>query len=99
MSIKGKAYIMGAYEHPLRDAPDKSTPQIHAECAKGALEDAGLTFAPYPLQREVMQPILEAAARGGRDDLDCLPAGQSAMLAREESVAEVLARLTTYLCA
>ncbi len=43
MSIKGKAYIMGAYEHPLRDAPDKSTPQIHAECAKGALEDAGLT--------------------------------------------------------
>lgn len=64
-----------------------------------ALEDAGLTFAPYPLQREVMQPILEAAARGGRDDLDCLPAGQSAMLAREESVAEALARLTTYLCA
>ncbi|WP_333585561.1 thiolase domain-containing protein [Phenylobacterium sp.] len=43
MSIKGKAYIMGAYEHPLRNAPDKSTPQIHAECAKGALEDAGLT--------------------------------------------------------
>ncbi|WP_312161158.1 thiolase domain-containing protein [Phenylobacterium sp.] len=43
MTIKGKAYIMGAYEHPLRDAPDKSTPQLHAECAKGALEDAGLT--------------------------------------------------------
>lgn len=43
MSIRGKAYIMGAYEHPLRDAPDKSTPQLHAECAKGALEDAGLT--------------------------------------------------------
>jgi len=43
MSIKGKAYIMGAFEHPTRDAPDKSTPQLHAECAKGALEDAGLT--------------------------------------------------------
>ncbi|WP_304170805.1 thiolase domain-containing protein [Phenylobacterium aquaticum] len=43
MSIKGKAYIMGAYEHPLRDAPDTSTPQLHAECAKGALADAGLT--------------------------------------------------------
>jgi acetyl-CoA C-acetyltransferase len=43
MSIKGKAYIMGAYEHPLRDAPNKSTPQLHAECAKGALEDAGLS--------------------------------------------------------
>ena len=43
MSIKGKAYIMGAYEHPTRKAPDKSIPQIHAEAAKGALVDAGLT--------------------------------------------------------
>jgi acetyl-CoA C-acetyltransferase len=43
MSIKGKAYIAGAFEHPTRLAPDKSTPQLHAECAKGALEDAGLT--------------------------------------------------------
>jgi len=43
MSIKGKAYIVGAYEHPLRKAPDKSVSQLHAECAKGALEDAGLT--------------------------------------------------------
>jgi acetyl-CoA C-acetyltransferase len=43
MSIKGKAYIVGAYEHPLRKAPDKSVAQIHAEVAKGALEDAGLT--------------------------------------------------------
>jgi acetyl-CoA C-acetyltransferase len=43
MSIRGKAYIAGAYEHPLRDAPHKSTPQLHAECAKGALADAGLS--------------------------------------------------------
>src|SRR5258705_13844952 len=43
MSIKGKAYIMGAYEHPTRKAPDKSVPQIHAESAMGALKDAGLT--------------------------------------------------------
>src|SRR3981189_1903296 len=43
MSIKGKAYVMGAFEHPLRDAPDTSTPQLHAECARGALIDAGLT--------------------------------------------------------
>ncbi|MFN3521603.1 MAG: thiolase domain-containing protein [Phenylobacterium sp.] len=43
MSIKGKAYIMGAYEHPTRDAPDKSTPQLHAESALGALKDAGLS--------------------------------------------------------
>lgn len=43
MSTKGKAYIVGAYEHPTRKAPDKSLAQLHAEVAKGALEDAGLT--------------------------------------------------------
>jgi acetyl-CoA C-acetyltransferase len=43
MSIKGKAYIMGAWEHPTRDAPDISTSQLHAQCAKGALDDAGLS--------------------------------------------------------
>src|SRR3954454_25366246 len=43
MSIKGKAYIVGAYEHPLRKAPDKSVAQLHAEVAKGAIEDAGLS--------------------------------------------------------
>jgi acetyl-CoA C-acetyltransferase len=44
MSIKGKAYVMGAFEHPTRDAPDKTTAQLHTESAKGALEDAGLGF-------------------------------------------------------
>src|SRR5688572_12960260 len=43
MSINGKAYIVGAFEHPTRKAPDKSVAQLHAECAKGALDDAGLT--------------------------------------------------------
>jgi acetyl-CoA C-acetyltransferase len=43
MTIKAKAYIVGAYEHPLRKAPDKSVAQLHAEVAKGAIEDAGLT--------------------------------------------------------
>src|SRR5499433_1609526 len=45
MTIKGKAYIAGAYEHPTRKAEDKSVAQLHAEVAKGALEDAGLTRA------------------------------------------------------
>ena len=45
MSIKGMAYIAGAFEHPTRKAPDKSVAALHAECAKGALEDAGLSFA------------------------------------------------------
>ena len=44
MTIKGKACIVGAYEHPTRKAPDKSVAQLHAEVAKGALEDAGLTL-------------------------------------------------------
>ena len=43
MTIKRKAYIAGAFEHPTRLAMDKSVAQLHAECAKGALEDAGLT--------------------------------------------------------
>jgi len=45
MSIKGKAYVVGIYEHPTRKADDKSLAQLHAESAKGALEDAGLTRA------------------------------------------------------
>src|SRR5437899_9794089 len=43
LTIKGKAYIAGIYEHQTRHAPDKSTAQLHAEVAKGAIEDAGLT--------------------------------------------------------
>lgn len=38
-----QAYIVGAYEHPTRKAPDKSVVQLHAECAAGALADAGLS--------------------------------------------------------
>ncbi|MGL3104552.1 thiolase domain-containing protein [Bradyrhizobium sp. BR 1432] len=38
-----RCYIVGAYEHPTRKAPDKSVAQLHAECAAGALADAGLT--------------------------------------------------------
>src|ERR1700757_2258717 len=43
MTIKDKAYIAGAFEHPTRKAPDKSVVQLHAEVALGALADAGLT--------------------------------------------------------
>jgi acetyl-CoA C-acetyltransferase len=45
MSIQRKACIVGAYEHPTRKAPDKTVAQLHAECARGALLDAGLTLA------------------------------------------------------
>ncbi|MGH7357376.1 MAG: thiolase domain-containing protein, partial [Candidatus Rokuibacteriota bacterium] len=43
MTIKGKAYIVGAFEHPTRKAEDKTVAQLHAEVARGALADAGLT--------------------------------------------------------
>jgi acetyl-CoA C-acetyltransferase len=44
MTISGKAFIVGAYEHPGRELPDLTVPQIHAAVAAGALEDAGLGF-------------------------------------------------------
>jgi len=45
MSIRGKAFIVGAFEHPTRLAPDKSVAQLHMECALGAVQDAGLSLA------------------------------------------------------
>ena len=42
MSIKGKAYIAGIYEHPMRKAQGIPIAQIHAEVARGVLDDAGL---------------------------------------------------------
>jgi acetyl-CoA C-acetyltransferase len=45
MSIRGKAYIVGAYEHPERVIPDRSVAQVHAEVAAGALADAGLNLS------------------------------------------------------
>ena len=43
MTIKNRAFIVGAYEHPTRHAPDKSLVQLHAEVAIGALADAELS--------------------------------------------------------
>jgi len=45
VSIKARACIVGAYEHPTRLAPDKSVAQLHAESAIGALKDAGLSLS------------------------------------------------------
>ncbi|WP_033288107.1 thiolase domain-containing protein [Amycolatopsis jejuensis] len=44
MKANDAAVIVGAYEHPGRELPDKSLAQIHAEVALGALADAGLTL-------------------------------------------------------
>jgi len=45
LSIRGAACIAGAYEHPLRKAPDTSLADLHAQVATGALADAGLELA------------------------------------------------------
>jgi acetyl-CoA C-acetyltransferase len=42
MSLRGSACIVGAYEHPTRLAENLSVVRLHADVAKGALEDAGL---------------------------------------------------------
>ena len=45
MTIRGAAFIAGAYEHPDRKIPGKSIAQVHAEVALGALADAGLSVS------------------------------------------------------
>lgn len=43
MDLRKKVAIVGVYEHETRHAPDRTSFQIQAECAKRALEEAGLT--------------------------------------------------------
>jgi len=43
VTVRGQACIAGIFEHPTRKAEGMSVAQIHAECAAGALADAGLT--------------------------------------------------------
>jgi acetyl-CoA C-acetyltransferase len=45
MKNSSSACIAGAFEHPLRLAPEHGLARIHAEVARGALDDAGLSFA------------------------------------------------------
>jgi len=44
MSVWGRVAVVGVYEHPTRYAPDKTAYQLHAESARGALDDAGLSI-------------------------------------------------------
>ncbi|MPY95658.1 MAG: thiolase domain-containing protein [Acidimicrobiia bacterium] len=44
-NIRGQAYIAGIYEHPGRELPDLTLPQVHAEVCRGALADAGLSLS------------------------------------------------------
>ena len=44
MTTPAKAYIAGIHEHPVRRADGLSTAQMHADVARGALADAGLSL-------------------------------------------------------
>ena len=43
MAANKAVYVAGAFEHPTREAPNTSEMQLHAEVAKGALDDTGLS--------------------------------------------------------
>ena len=43
--MRGAASIVGVFEHPLREIPDSTLAEIHADVALGALADAGLSLA------------------------------------------------------
>jgi acetyl-CoA C-acetyltransferase len=45
VSLSGRVAIAGVYEHPTRWAPEKTSWQIMAESARGALADAGLSIS------------------------------------------------------
>lgn len=44
LGVRGRACIVGAYEHPTRKAEDISHAQLIADVVKGALDDAGLSL-------------------------------------------------------
>ncbi|MCK1394457.1 thiolase domain-containing protein [Bradyrhizobium sp. 1] len=44
MTGDNAAFVVGAYEHPTRKAEGKTVAQLHAEAARGALADAGLSM-------------------------------------------------------
>ena len=97
MSIRGKAYIAGIYEHPLRDGTGKTLPQLHAEVAKGALEDAGLTkndVDAYYCAGDVpgMGPINQAEYMGLRlSQMDSTETGGSSYVLHVNHAAQAIA--------
>ncbi|MCC6223524.1 MAG: hypothetical protein IT201_08550 [Thermoleophilia bacterium] len=70
MSWGGRVAVAGVYESPRRKAPGVHPFEIHAECVRGALEDAGLAFSEVdglcsvggtPADGTAWAPVLELA--------------------------------------
>lgn len=97
MTVSGKAYIAGAFEHPLRKAPNTSTATLHAECARGALADAGLTFSDvdgYFCSGDAPGGVLSMIDYLGLSNIRHLGAtdiGGSSYIAQVEHAAEAIA--------
>lgn len=62
-----------------------------------ALSRAGVRSAGYPYQRYIMQDMMEAAVRAGRQDLLRMPVGQAANAFSCRSAAETLSEIRTAL--
>ena len=59
MSIKGKAYIAGIFEHPTRLAKDKSVAQLHAEWRAARWPMPG---SPRPMSTAISVPATRPAS-------------------------------------
>src|SRR2546428_759157 len=65
MTIKGKAYIEGIYEHPTRKADDKSIAHLHAESALGARAAAfGFRFGAAVMNQYAMAALRQMHESG-----------------------------------
>ena len=72
-SLTRKAAVVGAYEFPARVIPGYTEPRLEAECAKAALDDAGLTFQDVDGYFGVTAPVESASATTMCDYLNINP--------------------------
>jgi len=96
VSIRGTAFIVGAYEHPGRVLPDISAAQIHVEAAIGALSDAGLQLSDvdgYFCSGDAPGGVMAMADHLGLDvnHLDSLDVGGSTYVAEVSHAAQAIA--------
>ena len=58
MSIRGKAFIVGAWEHPERDLPDTTVSQIEAEVAGLDAADAAELLQSYGQEESGLEQLV-----------------------------------------
>jgi hypothetical protein len=80
VTIRGRAFIAGAFEHPGQRISGKSTAQVHAKVAFGALADAGSPLPSGDRAGGGKPPMPADLTSANSDDLSklCLPMAASA---------------------